>query len=300
MPDLAQLGSSLDSYVNARGELELLVHNNLGAALQAQQKYEAAEAQYTEALRLRPEYDKVHYNFGNALYPQGKYEEAVAQYTEALRLNPRYAEAYNNMGNVLRFQGKNDAAVANYTESLRVDPGYADAHKNLGDVLFLQEKYRDAEVHLTEALRLNPGYADVHGSLGAILARRHAYAEAKTHLADAIRLRPDDSNAYNESAMIMASCPDAKFRDGKKAVEFATRACELTGWKNPEVLDTLASAQAEVGDYGAAVAWQEQAIKLLTDDRQRSDYRSRLALYKAKKPYRDVPSATVPDGTAGH
>ena len=190
--------------------------------------------------------------------------------------------------------------MANYTEALRVDPGYADAHKNLGDVLFLQEKYRDAEVHLTEALRLNPGYADVHGSLGAILARRRRVCRGKDSFSRRHSAAPDDSNAYNESAMIMASCPDAKFRDGKKAVEFATRACELTGWKNPEVLDTLASAQAEVGDYRAAVAWQERAIKLLTDDRQRSDYRSRLALYKAKKPYRDVPSATVPDGTAGH
>ena len=84
----------------------------------------------------------------------------------------------------------------------------------------------------------------------------------------------------------MAACPEAKFRDGKRAVEFATRACELTKWKDPRILNTLAAAQAEAGDFDAAVRSQKRAIELLTDERQKDDYRSRLVLYQAKRPYR--------------
>ena len=114
------------------------------------------------------------------------------------------------------------------------------------------------------------------------------------HFAEAIRLEPGDPNAYNASAMIMAACPEAKFRDGKGAVQFATRACELTKWKNPIILDTLAAAQAEAGDFDAAVKSQKRAIELLTDERQKDDYRSRLALYQAKKPYRQVSPQHAP------
>ena len=92
--------------------------------------------------------------------------------------------------------------------------------------------------------------------------------------------------------MLMAACPEAKFRDGKGAVKFATRACELTKWKDPLSLNTLAAAQAEAGDFDAAVKSQKKAIELLTDERQKDDYRSRLALYQAKKPYRQASPKT--------
>ena len=103
----------------------------------------------------------------------------------------------------------------------------------------------------------------------------------KAQFAEAIRLDPGCAEAYNASAMLMAACPEAKFRDGKKAVEFATRACELTKSKNPIILDTLAAAQAEAGDFDAAVRTQKKAIGLLKDEQRKDDYRSRLVLYQA-------------------
>ena len=63
-------------------------HNNLGNAFDHLGKYQEAVAQYTEALRINPNYAEAHYNLGNAFDHLGKYQEAVAQYTEALRINP--------------------------------------------------------------------------------------------------------------------------------------------------------------------------------------------------------------------
>ena len=111
------------------------------------------------------------------------------------------------------------------------------------------------------------------------------------HYAEAIRLDPGYVEAYNASALLMAACPEAKFRDGKGAVAFATRACELAKWKEPRFLNTLAAAQAEAGDFDAAVRSQKRAIELLADERQKDDYRSRLLLYQANRPYREVPPA---------
>ena len=87
---------------------------------------------------------------------------------------------------------------------------------------------------------------------------------------------------------LSATSPDAKYRDGKRAVESATTACALSQWKDPTQLDALAAAYAEAGDFAAAVTWQEKAAALAPGD-QKEDYRSRRELYRGGKPYRQEP-----------
>ena len=68
----------------------------------------------------------------------------------------------------------------------------------------------------------------------------------------------------------------------------ATRGCELAEWKDANMLDTLAAAYAEAGDFDKAVEWQEKADKLFTDPKDQKKGEDRLKLYKDKKPYRDT------------
>jgi protein O-mannosyl-transferase len=135
---------------------------------------------------------------------------------------------------------------------------------------------------------------EAHGNLGLALYRKGDYQAAAYHCAEAARLNPRDGNACNNHAMIMASCPVAKYRDGKKAVEIATRACELTQWKRSDFLDTLAAAYAEAGDFNAAIKWETKAIETMTDERTREPSRSRLVLYEAGKPYHEPFYGLVP------
>ena len=60
-----------------------------------------------------------------------------------------------------------------------------------------------------------------------------------------------------------AGCPDQRFRDGRLAVESASKACELTAWKDFECLETMAVAYAEFQDFDAAIAAIDKAIALL-------------------------------------
>ncbi len=80
-----------------------------------------------------------------------------------------------------------------------------------------------------------------------------------------------------------------------------TRACELTQWRDPDCLDTLAAACAEVGDFASAIKWQTQAVKLVRQNvrsllqqraissggRRGVGFEDRLAFYKSKKPTRE-------------
>jgi tetratricopeptide (TPR) repeat protein len=213
------------------------------------------ESLWTHALSHGADRGSIPHNgLGVVLSQQGKWEEEAAHFTEAIRLNPGLASAYNNLGLVYSRRGQSEEAVALYRQAIRLTPDDVEAHINLG----------------------------------AALAGQGRFEEAATHYAEAIRLDPDSVEAYNNRAMLLAACPDAKYRDGQRAIESATRACELTGWKLSNCLDTLAAAYAEAGDFDAAVTWQMTAIETQTDERAKDDYRSRLAVYRARTPYRQA------------
>jgi hypothetical protein len=85
----------------------------------------------------------------------------------------------------------------------------------------------------------------------------------------------------------LATCPDARYRDGKLAVAAATRAAELTNWKDRNVLETLAAAYAEAGDFASAVHWQQRARERFVAMGFSPNFnQDRLALYQASKPLR--------------
>ena len=88
-------------------------------------------------------------------------------------------------------------------------------------------------------------------------------------------------------AWLWATCPDAKHRDGKRAVASATRACELSKWKEAAHIGSLAAASAEAGDFEAAVTWQSRANELYADAGDQKKGEERLRLYRVKRPYRE-------------
>jgi serine/threonine protein kinase len=66
------------------------------------------------------------------------------------------------------------------------------------------------------------------------------------------------------------------FASGGRAVEIATKACELTDYKDPSLLDGLAAACAANGDFKLAVQWSEKALELTTDPAKRARFAEHL------------------------
>jgi protein O-mannosyl-transferase len=144
---------------------------NLGVALANRGRIDEAMAQYSEALRLKPDFPKAHVNLGVALAGQGRLNEAIAQLSEALRLQPDFPEARVNLGAALARQGRFDEAIAQYSEALRLKPDFLAARLNLGNALARQGRIDEAIAQYSELLRLRPDLPQVRRLLNDLRSR---------------------------------------------------------------------------------------------------------------------------------
>jgi Flp pilus assembly protein TadD len=105
----------------------------------------------------------------------------------------------------------------------------------------------------------------------------------------AVSLNQTNSQALNAFAWILATCPGDSIRDGKKAVEYATKACELSKWKEWNCIGTLAAAYAEAGDFESAIKYEKQAINTegISEDAIKGEQR-RLKLFEQQKPTHEI------------
>jgi uncharacterized protein len=96
-------------------------------------------------------------------------------------------------------------------------------------------------------------------------------------------------------AWLLATCPDASFRNETQAVAEAKEDCERTAWKSWNCLDTLATALAAAGDFDEAVNYEKQALDSNEVIKERRDeMEKRLALFQNRKPYREARSHRQP------
>ncbi|HZM02613.1 MAG TPA: hypothetical protein VFC44_06285 [Candidatus Saccharimonadales bacterium] len=116
------------------------------------------------------------------------------------------------------------------------------------------------------------------------------YSNVVATLQQVILFDAKDDWSYNQLAWMEAMCPDASVRDGQAAVTAASRACELTEWKNGQFIDTLAAACAEAGDFKHAIQFEKQALRTgrLTDSEQK-EMQERLSIYQELRPFREKP-----------
>jgi tetratricopeptide (TPR) repeat protein len=264
-------------------------HNNLAMAFFKLGKTDQAIKHWTKALQLKPGWPEVHNYLAGAFYMQGKTDEAIMHWTEALRLKPDWTEVSDNLNKLHQWK-KRDETIAEYIEKLRRNPDDPNMHQALAAELYRQGKIDDAITHWLEAAKRRPEWAEVQNSLGMAFYRQGKNEKAIKYWTQAVRLKPDWPEALNNLAWALATGEKKELRYPTKAVRLAERACELTNYNQPRMLDTLAAAYAAAGRFIKAVKTAEKGIELAReakDEKTADDIRSHLQLYKKGKSYQD-------------
>jgi tetratricopeptide (TPR) repeat protein len=109
---------------------------------------------------------------------------------------------------------------------------------------------------------------------------------AQTYL-DASKLLPKDPYSRAGAAWLFATANDQQLRNGPAAVQLATEAVKLTGEKDATMLDVLAAAYAEEGNFALAQKYESKAI-LKGDSQDIPYYQQRMQSYQAFRPWRET------------
>lgn len=251
-------------------------------------EFDKAISDHTESLRLDAKSASAYYSRGWNRFQMKEDEQAMADFNEALKIKPRFVRPLMFRGYVWERRDDHDRAIADFSEALRLEPGAGNVRFSRGWNLFEKTEYEQALADFEEAARQDPG------NLRAADYRRRCWSELGQFgkvIADyeaLLRANPKDVSARERLARLRATCPIPEFRNGRQAVELARKACEMTQYKSAPVLDTLAAAYAEAGQFDQAANWQNQALAL-AEATAKKDFQARLDLYAHAQPLREDP-----------
>ena len=173
-----------------------------------------------------------------------------------LQRDPTFWPALYVRAQIYSGQGKYDLALKDCNEALRQDRSVVEAALLRANINTSLGKHAEALKEFDYLISLHPRYST--------LAR-----------------------ALSDRAWFRATCPNASFRNGQQAVKDAKAACSIMIWKDEHMIDTLAVAYAETGDFNSAIQYAAQAlaVKGISPDSTKL-FQQHLALFQQHKPIR--------------
>jgi Tfp pilus assembly protein PilF len=244
---------------------------------------------FSHAAEVTKYNDTAHLNLGFALEKAGRKSEALDEYRAALKIDPNRAETHNNIANLLDDTGHPDEAAAEFQEALRINPNHVASHNNYGTLLAELGRFDEAMPQYTAAALADP--SDYHAPYltGKLLLKEGRDAEAIPHFRQAVQLNPNNPQVLTYLAQVLASDENPKIRDGNAALAMAAKANDLTGGVQPAMLDAMAMAYAEIGQFTNAQQSAAYAIKQAVANEMTNDVvliQQRLQLYQNHQPFR--------------
>ena len=266
-----------EAHLSKRGEVDLPpvdpLMGEVANLLQNAAAYEARGAQaldardwpgaieqLTKAAEIAPRNAYTHLNLGTAYYMQRDADRALEQYREAVRLLPSLARAHFGIGVLMETRGEDRAAIEAFTAAVTNDPVYLEARFSLANALRRTGRVEESLPHYAEVLRINPAVSQASFGYVMGLVKLGRYQEARDRLERDVKAFPEQLGFAHALARLLAAAPDDRVRDGARAQAILQNL--LKAQRTSALAETMAMAQAELGKFKDAIAWQRTAIEL--------------------------------------
>jgi tetratricopeptide (TPR) repeat protein len=258
-------------------------YNNRGITYAELKESQKAFADFTQALKLDPNYVEAYYNRGNVYYELKNYQRAFADYNQALKLNPNDAKAYNNRGNAYSGLKDYQREIADYNQALKLNPNYVEAYYNRANAYAELKNYQAAIADYNQAIKLNPNLAEAYYN------RANAYGlsgDTPSGIADlqkAAQLYQQQGNTegYQSTQQLLQQVKGVKEEHPDAIADF-TQAIKLNH-NDAKAYNNRGNAYYELKDYQKAIADYSQALKL--NPNEADAYYNRGLAYDELKDY---------------
>ncbi|MGO9272769.1 MAG: rhomboid family intramembrane serine protease, partial [Terriglobia bacterium] len=225
---------------------------------------------------------------GERLRQAHQNDRARAAFQEAARLAPRDGRPHEELGFLDLNEHRAAEALEEFKQAVRDDPesptaqlGLAAAYQQNGDLAKAQQT-------LEALLGKDPHNPEQQEQLGEIYLERKLYPQAIERFREALRLQPNAAISHNNLAWLYATSEDPKYRNPAQALEHARRAVELSDWREPTFVDTLAEAFYANGNFPEAVRVESIALQL---DPRNAEYRNHMERYRKAAGTENPPGA---------
>lgn len=247
-----------------------------------------AMADFRAALDYDPNHWRTLHNRAVTYAQQGQFAEAFDDIARVLELNPNFAKAYANRATLYVQAGDTERALADYAQAIELDGQLTAARAGRGRLLHMLGRWEEALDDFNAAIDVAADDAPLYCSRGDLQADLGDYSAALADYAAAVDADPECAHAYRNGAWLLATCPDASFRDAEHALIGAEQALSCGYGERHAALDCLAAALANAGRFDEALVAEQQAIDI-APEQLREGYQVRLQMYEANQPYRTSP-----------
>ncbi len=217
---------------------------------------------FQKSLELNPRNTLSRLDLTDALFELGRIEESKAEVVKLLEVDPDHALAHFRLASHLRNEQKLDEAAEHFRQALRGEPDLHAAHAGLIAILLETERLDEAAERFAEAVRVEPRKGLTNYCCAEMMYHKGKLAEAAVYYQRALDQNPEYVQAMLNLASIRASGDRPDLRNIEEAFALVTKACEVTQYKDPDVLKSLAGVHAAAGRFGDAASTASRALEV--------------------------------------
>lgn len=183
----------------------------------------------------------------------------------------------------------NDERIKFFSYILKDEPTPSNLHAFRAFAYHNKNDHEKSILDLKQAIKANPKSAkNFLGIMAEDYYYLGKYKEAHSHFEQVLRNKNLPTMVLSMAAWFFATCPDAKYRNGKRAVELAKKAIKMVKSPQWHHLSRLACAHAEAGQFNEAIKHMQKAIAAAPEN-EKEEARKKLKLFQGKKPYHEEP-----------
>ena len=224
-------------------------------------EYKSAQEDAMKAVQIDPLDSDATFNLASAYYYADEFSKAAQQFSIMIGAGAESALAFNRRGDSFQELRRFQDAVSDYTSSLEISPKAPAVHHARGYSLAALGKNDEALNDYDRSLELDPSRTSTRLLRGHLNRKMHRYEEAVADYEQVSKEDPDSDLAIINLAAVLSAANTPSVRDGKRAIDLATKACEKSEWKSALPIAVLSLAQAEAGNFGEAIETAKRAQK---------------------------------------